>query len=130
MGGFSKTKMISMLSYAKFQSRINQRWSCLIILKKRVYASWTFTQNLFSFPIVLFIAFFYQHLLSFQLLVQLARNYSYFVQTWENNKQINLLILNSYFQFRSSRLNGDIETTSASSSNYTKLNGRYQLSKS
>ena len=95
MGGFSKTKMISVLSYAKFQWRINQRWSYLIMLNKRVYTSWTFTQNLFSFPIVLFIVFFHQHFPLFQLLKQLARNYSYFVQSWENSKQINLIISNS-----------------------------------
>ena len=95
MGGFSKTKMISMLSYAKFQSRINQRWSYLIMLKKGMYAFWMFTQNLFSFPIFLFIVFFYQHFLLFQLLVQLDRNFSYFVQSWENNKEINLLVSNS-----------------------------------
>lgn len=35
-------------------------------------------------------------------------------------------LLNSYFRFRSACLNGDTSTTSASSSNYKKLNRRYQ----
>ena len=49
----------------------------------------------FHFLLSFLLSFFINLFRQFQLLVQLARNYSYLVQSWENNKQINLLISNS-----------------------------------